>query len=65
MIAVLQRQSAAIAFAHANPLNNTMLNLTEIDALAKETLNEKEIRVVAFSEDGSTQEKTVSFAQHA
>ena len=41
-----------------------MLNLTEIDALAKETLNEKEIQVVAFSEDGSTQEKTVSFTQH-
>lgn len=44
--------------------DTSSMSLTEIDALAKETLNEKEIRVVAFSEDGSTQEKTVSFTQH-
>lgn len=45
--------------------DTSSMSLTEIDALAKETLNEKEIQVVAFSENGSTQEKTVSFAQHA
>lgn len=44
--------------------DTSSMSLTEIDALAKEALNEKEIQVVAFSEDGSTQEKTVSFAQH-
>lgn len=44
--------------------DTSSMGLTEIDTLAKEALIEKEIQVVAFSEDGSVQEKTVSFTQH-
>lgn len=65
LIQVNGQEAIELAVSVELQSDTSSMGLTEIDALAKEALNEKEIQVVAFSEDGSTQEKTVSFAQHA